>query len=79
MTKSKKIFLFSGLCNLWFFGFFFFRWQSHTVVYPEGPLFFAVIRLALGPLRMWYSQYSKTFPQGMMAKQPTNQRGKEYY
>lgn len=23
MTKSKKIFLFSGLCNLWFFGGFF--------------------------------------------------------
>lgn len=79
MTKSKKnLFIFWPMQLMVFWGFFF-RWQSHTVVYPEGPLFFAVIRLALGPLRMWYSQYSKTFPQGMMAKQPTNQRGKEYY
>lgn len=78
MTKSQNnLFIFWPM-QLMVFGVFF-RWQSHTVVYPEGPLFYAVIRLALGPLRMWYSQYSKTFPQGMMAKQPTNQRGKEYY
>lgn len=78
MTKSQNnLFIFWPMQLMVFGGFF--RWQSHTVVYPEGPLFFAVIRLALGPLRMWYSQYSKTFPQGMMAKQPTNQRGKEYY
>lgn len=76
MTKSQKyLFIFWPMQLIGVF----FRWQSHTVVYPEGPLFFAVIRLALDPLRMWYSQYSKTFPQGMMAKQPTNQRGKEYY